>query len=276
MNNTVVINELNNQDLQLNSYFILPYYEKTSLVYVFINSNNEIKWFNYNYKNIQGYKRINKNLLKYYKESRFHKHPIVLIGFIDKISTFRKFIIFDLLLYEEFIGVLGSKKYSTRLENLTNRFFSEKFKETKNIASIFSYKYDETIFNNIFSQCIIPNRWEGYILHKDCSYNSDIDNEILEQKVWETFEGEIIDATFGTIIVKEKDENDNEIDKPFDGVKSLFVMNEGKKLEISNGLTINERIDFFKNASTLIGKKIMYKYFILNDKDVTLFFKLIK
>ena len=275
MKNKIIINEPK-ENIDLNNYFILPYYDKNTLVYIFIFKNGQIDWYNYNCKKIPSYKRIDKNLLKCYNDSKYINHDIVIIGFIDKISTFRKLIIYDLLLKEEFDGDIQSKKYSIRIENFKGRFFTEKFNKIKNIGTIFTYKYDEKTFNSIFSQCILTNKWEGYLLHKDCFFNDDIKNEIIEEKIWETFSGTIIDATFGTVSVKEKDENDNEIEKHYDGVKSIFVMNEDKKLEISNGLTINERIDFFKNYSTLIGTEILYKYFILNDKDVTIFFKVNK
>lgn len=272
MKNKIIINEPK-ENINLNNYFILPYYDKNALVYIFIHKNGQIMWYNYNFKKIQSFKRIDKNLLKCYNDSKYVDHDIVIIGFIDKISTFRKLIIFDLLLKEEFNGDIQSKKYSTRVENFKGRFFTEKFNNIKNIGTIFTYKYDENIFNKIFSQCILTNKWEGYLLHKDCSFNDDIENEIIEEKVWETFSGIIIDATFGTIEVKDKDEKGEEINKSYEGVKSIFVMNEDKKLEISNGFTINERVQFFKDYLNLIGKEIYYKYFILNDKDITIFFK---
>ena len=71
--NKIIIKKYADENTILTDYYILPYYDKNSLVYIIINDNNEIEWYNYNFKKIQSYKKINKNLLKCYSESKFNR-----------------------------------------------------------------------------------------------------------------------------------------------------------------------------------------------------------
>lgn len=239
-------------NLSYNEYFILPYYDENTLVYITIK-DTEVKWFNKNLKPITPYKRISKSLLYFYENSKFKGYEICILGFVNKIQKFQSLAVFDLLLKDEIDGKIQSKKYSIRYDNIKYRFLINIPKSIKNVYAVFGQKYSENAFNTTVISCIKSNIWEGFSLYKDKPFAYEDDQyDFLTNKVWETSQNKIKDVKFtidkedkitlNSIIIKE-----NNIEVPI----TLGL----EKIKVQNINDINELKD----------KNIMYKTCNIDD-----------
>ena len=111
-----------------------------------------------------------KKFLNFYKASKFYKTNIVLDGeacvtdFDGKedwnkiVSEIKrkdhtiqspKYIIFDLLTFDEFSGITESKNYSARLKLLTNFFFGALNDKAEYLSCVFSVPYSVESFDRL-------------------------------------------------------------------------------------------------------------------------------
>lgn len=184
------------ENLIYSNYYIFPYYNENTIVYITIK-NNEITWFNNDLKLISPYKRINKSLLYFYNNSKFKNYEICIIGFINKIQKFRSLAVFDLLLKDEMNEKIQSKKYSIRYDNIKYRFLTNIPKSIKNVYAVFAQKFTENTFNSTIINCIKSNVWEGFSLYIDKPYCYEDDKfDLIINKAWEIKEGKIKDVNF--------------------------------------------------------------------------------
>lgn len=238
-------------NLTYSDYFILPYYNENSLIYITIK-NNEIKWFNNNLKSISPYKRINKSLIYFYNESRFKGYEICIIGFLNKIQNFHSLAVFDLLLKDEFEGKIQSKKYSIRYDNIKYRFLTNIPKNIKNVYAVFGQKFEESVFNSSIINCIKSNIWEGFSLYKDKPYCYDDQYDLIINKVWEINTSKINDIKFST------DEKNKLI------LNSIIIKENNVEIPITLGLE-KIKIETINDINELKDKNIMYKTCNIDD-----------
>ena len=245
---------LNDENIEINynNYFIFPYYNEKTLTYISIK-NNEITWYNNNLKERTPLKRLNKSLLYFYNNSKFNGYQIFVIGFLNTIQKFKSFAVFDLLLKDEIDGLIQSKKYSIRYDNVRYRFITNIPKSIKNVYAVFAQKYSTEIFNSNVINCLKSNVWEGFSLYKDSPYNYDEKYNLITNKVWEISQNKIQDIKF-SIDDKNKITLDSIIIKETNNIKIPIKLGL-EKIKV-------ETIDDINNLKT---KKIMYKTCNIDD-----------
>jgi hypothetical protein len=249
-------------------YFIQPFIEGNELIINISSKNNncEIKAINKNGKSIKLLKRIENELISLYNSSNFKGFEIILKGFITLTKKKKTLMLYDLLLKNEYDMKVQSKKYNIRLENLNIRFLKI---GSKNIKSIFTFKYNERNIDHIINQFIKSNLINGLVFHKDVPYNYE-DDEIIVENVCVMHEGIVIDCVVGTTLKKTIDEETQETthqeEVPCIHFIKCLVNNEELTIPLDNYLE-NEKIDMFNNFSDLKNKKCWVKYYNILNKS---------
>jgi hypothetical protein len=249
-------------------YFIQPLIKGNEILINISTLNKEVvvKGFNKKNKSIKILKRIENELVSLYKESNYFGFEIYLKGFITITKKRKSLLLFDILLKNEYEGYSQSKKYVIRLENLNIRFLKV---GSKNIKSVFTFKYNEKNLEHIINQFIKSNLIDGLVFHKDIPYNY-CDDEIIEEIICEEFEGVVNDGIVGTFLKKEVDEETNKIIKTEEIPCMHFIKVQSNDEIISiplDNFLDKEKAEMFTNFQSLIGKKCIFKKYSILDKN---------
>lgn len=167
--------------------------------------------------------------------------------------------IFDIVTEEEFNGEVESENFDKRYEMLCNLPKDENVKvlEQELITS-------QEIFDK-WAGYVETYNWEGFMLRKNAPYKSGRTKDLLKYKPYfDDFEA----VVEGVVTGKQTYAVAGEGNKEFDGVSALVIKHKGCDVRVGGGLTKEQRIEWFKDPSLIIGKTITIKYLEeTQDKD---------
>jgi len=164
-----------------------------------------------------------------------------------------KYLVFDQIRYTDFFDHKSKEVFLDRQENLARSLGKykgnniEQLKQTK-IESMEQFaelcKESET------------KGWEGLILRKDTSYKGKRSSDILKMKKMDDAEYKVIDIETGPFRVIE-----DEIEKTIETLSAIKIEHKGNIVSVGSGFSINQRKEFYKDPSKIIGKTITVQYF---------------
>lgn len=265
----------------LENYFIQRKLNGVRLVTVITynadTDSTEIKSYSRKGKEFTTCGKINEEILKFYKASKFYKTNIVLDGeacvtdFDGKedwnkiVSEIKrkdhtiqspKYIIFDLLTLDEFSGISQSKKYSMRLKQLMNNFFGAIPDKAEYLSFVFSVPYSKESFDRLEKEYVLTDKWEGFIFRHDQIFKSGRSTDLLKYKLFKDAEYEVIGVEN---TVKPMLNGEKMVETPCVGALQIKLEN-GSICGVGTGLSDQQRIDWYNHPEQIIGKQVQVKY----------------
>ena len=167
-------------------------------------------------------------------------------------------LIFDCILYSEFIATKGTVKLSDRFKML-NKLIPTNLKHLKVLKQ-------EILTEDLltaYDKTIAAEGWEGAIFRQNTSYEGKRSNRMLKYK-------KFFDAEYIIKGVENGDirfiEDGKEVTKVL--LSSIVIEHKGKKVNVGSGFTIDDRKKYYADPKLIIGKTVNVKYFEESvDKD---------
>lgn len=158
--------------------------------------------------------------------------------------------IFDILNYNQFVGVEESVNFSIRYQVLKDIFAD---------CDWYSVLEQERItcqedFDR-WTQKVSDGGWEGFMLRKDVPYESGRTKDLLKVKKFKTN-----DYYIKKILTGKTTYNENGA-KEYDIVSALVIEHRGNEVFVGSGISKEQRIDWYHNPEKIIGMCVRVKYF---------------
>jgi DNA ligase-1 len=158
--------------------------------------------------------------------------------------------IFDILTYNQFIGLEKSIIFSNRYAILKDLFVD---------CEWYSVLEQERVYNQIvfdrWTQKVSDGGWEGFMLRKDVPYESGRTKDLLKVKKFQDAEYIVKDVVTGKATYNEGGS------KEYDVVSALVIEHKGNIVEVGSGLSKEQRISWYSNPQEIVGKTITVQYF---------------
>lgn len=173
-----------------------------------------------------------------------------------------KYKIFDVLTHEEFFSKTSTTKFSERLErlkayDLSSTMMIELLKQTQ--------LKDQAHLDKLRSRAA-ENGWEGLIIRKDVEYKGKRSKDILKVKNFTDAEYVVVDIINGPFryivesdVSQTGDKSTKEITEEM--LSAVWIKHKGYDVKVGSGFSIDQRKEFYKDPSKIIGKTITVKYF---------------
>jgi DNA ligase 1 len=162
--------------------------------------------------------------------------------------------IFDILQASEFAGDTGSPLFSTRIESREQWLGDLSSSTILEMLPQVRIK-DEDALDELKSQSKDSN-WEGLIARKDTPYSSGRSKHML--KIKEFFDDEYV--VTGLIMGPQRViVNGKEIEEEM--LSAVTINHKGSQVQVGSGFTIDQRRNYYKNTSELLGMTINVQYF---------------
>lgn len=167
--------------------------------------------------------------------------------------------VFDVLTYDEFRLGKTTKTFSQRLDLLykLNEAYSEHphgdcwVKPLKQERLTCQADFDR------WAGYVEAGNWEGFMLRKDVPYQSGRTKDLLKVKKFSDLEAVVLDVVVGEMTTALPGKGN----ETFTGVRSLVINYKGNIVNVGAGLTREQRIEWYKDPSKIIGSDICVKYF---------------
>ena len=104
---------------------------------------------------------------------------------------------------------------------------------------------------------VVDNNWEGFMLRKDAPFRKGRTSDLLKVKPYTDDEFTVVDYAAGKQVFAVPGKGNME----FDGVKDIVIeLPCGDRVNVGSGLTKEQRIEWLKDPSKIIGKTVTVKY----------------
>lgn len=250
----------------------------TIITYDKLTDTAEIKSYSRKGKEFTTCQKINDELMKYYKTSKYYGQNIVFDGeacIVDKdgkedwnqiISEIKrkdytmehpKYVIFDFLTLDEFTGLKKSHDYTFRRDQMIRNFFGFKQDKFDYLSIIFATPYTEEKFDRLIKDFVETEKWEGLIFrHMTVPYKPGRTTDLIKFKLFKDAEYRVVDV--------ELTEKPMLIDGKMVQTKCVgalkIKLENGSICGVGTGLSDDQRIQWMKNPNEIIGKQIQVKY----------------
>ncbi len=166
------------------------------------------------------------------------------------------FKIFDMLHIKEFNGEADSSWLEHRLQTLRTFLYQI----TSNYSHHLMYEEQAVITGDdhfeTWVKLAADNNWEGIMLRKNVKYEGKRTKNLLKVKKFHDEEYKVMGATNGDIrIVSEGKE------KTINALSQIMIKHKGHKVGVGSGFSLEQRKEFGKDHSKIIGKTITVQYF---------------
>lgn len=158
--------------------------------------------------------------------------------------------IFDCLTLEEFTSGSGTAPLSSRLARLDGI-------EEGPLVSVLEQRgvQGQAQLDEAFAESQ-KKGWEGLILRKDVGYEGKRTKNMLKMKAFEEAEYSVVGMEFGKIrFVQDGKEAEEEM------LSAVTIVHEGNRVGVGSGFTLEQRQEFYKDPSLIMGKVITVSYF---------------
>jgi DNA ligase-1 len=163
--------------------------------------------------------------------------------------------IFDILTLEEFNMEKESSIFSVR-DNYLSQIFNDtnatKFKTVKHVKQERINSQED--FDR-WTQYVKDGGWEGFMLRKDDVYKNDRTKDLIKVKKFNDFETVVKSVETGKVVYNEGG------NKEYDVVTAIVIEYKGNNVSVGSGISKEQRIEWFKNPSKIIGKTVTIQYF---------------
>jgi DNA ligase-1 len=221
---------------------------------------------------------INNELLEYYKQSKYYGQNLVFDGevcIIDgagkedwnrAVSEAKKknhtmanprYTIFDFLTLDEFSGVSVSRDYTFRRDQMIRNFFGLSMEKFKYLNIIFATPYTKEKRDILIRDFVETEKWEGLIFRRiDVPYRAGRTTDLIKFKLFKDAEYRVIDLEYTEkpILVGGK-----MVETKCVGAL-VFELENGSICKVGTGMSDEQRLAWYRNPSSIIGKQIQVKY----------------
>lgn len=162
--------------------------------------------------------------------------------------------IFDVLTLEEFNGKVESPNFTERNFSLLCAFkkMYEKYGKQKELKLLKQELIQSQEDFDRWSGYVAEGNWEGFMLRKDAPYKSGRTKDLLKVKKFKDAEYVVEGVDFGTA------KYNTEV---LDVVRSIQITHRGNRVDVGSGLSKEQRVEWFKDPSKIIGKTVTIQYF---------------
>lgn len=162
--------------------------------------------------------------------------------------------IFDFVTLNEFEMKTKSAIFSERYKEMQKMFKGNKFTTIKLLEQERITSQED--FDR-WSQYVEDGNWEGFMLRKDIEFEVGRTKNLLKVKKFFDDEYVVKDIEIAEMTTSEPGKGNVK----FTGVKSLIIEHKGNKVNVGSGLSREQRIEWMKKPSKIIGKTVTIKYF---------------
>lgn len=164
-----------------------------------------------------------------------------------------KFMWFDIVKYDEFLGQATSPDFSLRYQNMCELYY-----EAGAPGDVEVLKQDLLLTEEQFNQAqeiVKKEGWEGLMLRKNVPYKSGRTKDLIKVKKMQDAEFIVEDVIEGQAVYNEGGA------KTYDVISALCIMYKGNVVKVGSGLSKEQRIAWRKDRNLIVGKTITVQYF---------------
>jgi DNA ligase-1 len=163
-----------------------------------------------------------------------------------------KFLMFDCIDLADFSAKKGNKPLLERLEQLQS-IIPDSYERLSILEQniIKDYSQLEELLNDANSK-----GWEGLILRNNVGYEGKRSKNMLKCKTFQDSEYVVTGIEYGPFRIIE-----NGIEKTIDTVSNIKIKHKGSDVSVGSGFSLEQRMDYFENPESILGKTITVKYF---------------
>lgn len=184
-------------------------------------------------------------------------------------ATDIKYCIFDMIPYEVYLAEEDNRgvnfPFSERYKRLTELYYGHTY--DSDIVSCITILEQERILEqsqfDAWTQKVADFGWEGFMLRKDVNYKGGRTKDLIKVKKFQDAEYIVKNVTTGKACYNEGGMVE------YDIIAGLVIEHKGNEVTVGSGLSKEQRIEWFKDPSQIIGKTITVQYFeeTTNKKD---------
>ena len=172
----------------------------------------------------------------------------------DHTIEFPKFKMFDKFNIETFDNKEGHTILSHRLMEL--KTLSEDAKDLDSLEYVEHYLLTGSDHFREWEKLAGEGNWEGFMIRKDVGYEGKRSNNLLKVKTFHDAEYEVTGCDFRQHrVIRDSKE------VKMDMLAQVFIEHKGYKVAVGSGFSQQQRIEYFKNPESIIGKTITVQYF---------------
>ena len=165
-----------------------------------------------------------------------------------------KYIIFDYLSLKEFDTKESDIKLSERIKELKGEIYHDGYYDTLSVLKQV-YVKDVEHLNDMIAEADKAG-YEGVMLRKNVGYEGKRSKNLLKCKKFHDAEYKVIGATNGDIRVIEDGK-----EKTINCLSMITINHKGTQVGVGSGFNFDQRKEFGKDHSKILGKTITVQYF---------------
>jgi len=119
------------------------------------------------------------------------------------------------------------------------------------------YQYSKELFDKMMKEAE-EKKWEGLMLRKNTVYKTGRTKDLLKVKNFKDAEFEVKEIITGDFRVIS---NKSGLEETIQTMTAVIIDNNGVKVKVGSGFSIDQRNKFYKNPDLIIGKMITVKFF---------------
>lgn len=187
----------------------------------------------------------NENFQDIMKQIRRKNHTI------DNLKMF----VFDMLTLQEFDEQKGVTPLYVRYENSIRALHIANCNE--NIMEVLGQDVIPNVeyFNKLNDDATAAGH-EGIMIRKNSGYKGKRSKDILKVKKFHDAEYKVVGATNGDIRIVEEGKQ-----KIINCLSNIVIVHKGNKVGVGSGFSIDQRKEFYKDHSKILGKTVTIQYF---------------
>ena len=161
--------------------------------------------------------------------------------------------VFDMLTPEEFFSKEGKRDFMSR-DNALADVMSTTVPHVRHVLQ--TIVQDEAHFEALRQEGR-EKGWEGIVIRKNVPYEGKRSTNLLKVKDFQSEEYEVIRTVNGPFRIIGASGLEEEIET----LSSVVILHKGYEVNVGSGFSLEERKEFYKDPSQIIGKKIEVRYF---------------
>lgn len=177
-----------------------------------------------------------------------------------------RYYMFDMINLDDFLRYHSDEPYSSRYNRLMDTFAGKE--------DVPYYRVLPQIWVSSWKQVAeleaeaSKNGWEGLILRNDSPHDEGRSNNMLKLKKFYDAEFIVKDVEMGPLRIIKYDENGKSYEATEEMLSAVMIEYKGSIVRVGSGFSTQQRQEFYKDPSKIIGKQICVKYFeVSQDKN---------
>lgn len=170
------------------------------------------------------------------------------------------YIVFDMLNQDEFDSKISTRIYGERYKVLKH-WLCMNHPPFKTLRVLEQIGYNKETFDKMQATAR-KSGWEGLMLRKNCEYKGKRSRDVLKVKEFYDYEYTVLGIEIGPFRI-----NTPEGEKTIETMTAVNIEHKGYKVSVGSGFTLQERKEFYKDPSKIVGKVIGVTYFEETDND---------